>query len=440
MVTIARIGCFYPLLMATVAFSMALPSSSLSARLDEPFTISDAIHRALATNPRIKRQAQVVKQAREEVDVAFSEFLPHVDYSYQQGRNRTRTSTQRWADLTQRVRELRVEQPLFRGGSSVAGLERAEILLAASKSSYLTAEQLVLSEAASAYIRLYTLRQIMHSIKKNRAALRGQLELTSSRYELQDVTVTDLAQAKARLALAEADYENTMEQLKQSAAMFRRVIGVPPPEELAEPVLIQPLPDTEEELLMMLDARNPRMRQAKLEEQAAEEGADSARGALLPRVSLIGTSRRSKGERFITGFDEFDEDALMVNVTIPIYQGGANWARWQAARYAAEEAKYAALDIDREIREEAILSWEAYQAAELIHEANTQAAAAAENALEGMREEYNYGQRTLTDVLDAERELLRAEVELARSEEQRMSSAYELLALLNAIKPQIPPP
>jgi outer membrane protein len=132
---------------------------------------------------------------------------------------------------------------------------------------------------------------------------------------------------------------------------------------------------------------------------------------------------------------EYDSDAVLLNVNIPLYQGGAEYARVREAKTVRSRRRYELLETSNEVRQLSIEAWERYQTAVAAIAAQLDTIRAAEVALDGVQQEQLYGSRTILDVLDAQQELFVARVNLERSEYNRLVAVYNLLAVMGELSP-----
>ncbi|MBM3618779.1 MAG: hypothetical protein FJX23_09615, partial [Alphaproteobacteria bacterium] len=157
---------------------------------------------------------------------------------------------------------------------------------------------------------------------------------------------------------------------------------------------------------------------------------------LLPTVSLQGYMRREEGVGGVFGNADYDNDAVLVNVNVPLYQSGAEYARVREARMQRERAKFDALDAQNETTARVVRAWEGYQTSQASIRAYVTAIRSAEQVLDGVKQEQKYGARTVLDVLDAEQELYVARVGLVRAQRDEVVSSYAILAETGRLNPQ----
>jgi outer membrane protein len=274
-------------------------------------------------------------------------------------------------------------------------------------------------------------QSVLELSQNNEDVLRRQLQATRDRFEVGEVTRTDVSQAEARLSEATANRINAEGQLQIARATFERVAGFKPGF-LSKPITLPPLPPSLEETVGIALEKNPAVLSADYLYKAAGDDIDTSIADILPDVSIEAVSSRRSGSG-VLGTNEIDSDQVLVNVTVPIYQAGAEYSNVRQAKVLWQQRKFESMDTENLIREASIQAWEQYQTSIATISANEDAIRAAEVALEGVRQEQQYGARTVLDILDAEQELFEARVNLVVSERNRIVSAYTLLVAVGAM-------
>jgi outer membrane protein TolC len=179
--------------------------------------------------------------------------------------------------------------------------------------------------------------------------------------------------------------------------------------------------------------QNPNLLAAKYGEEAADDAVGVNAARLLPSADLQGSMSHQKG----SFFGDFDNDSVLLNVDIPLYQGGADYARIRRAKSVKSQRRYETIDATNQAREQAISAWENYQTTLAAIEAQRININAAEIALDGVKQEQLYGSRTVLDVLDAEQELFVARVNMERSERDLLVSLYSILNVIGQLSPAV---
>ena len=201
------------------------------------------------------------------------------------------------------------------------------------------------------------------------------------------------------------------------------MVGVPP-ENLKFPDGVGALPASIDQSLTDASQRNPNVVASDYTARAANSGIDLIRGELLPSVSLIGDVNRSIHAS--TENSHVDSTGVTASVSVPLYQGGSDYARLRSQKHTAAQRRLEVDQNKRDAVQQATQAWEALESARARARQYRSQIDAAQIALTGVEEEFRVGSRTLLDVLDAEQELFDANVNLVRAPRDQMVSAFQL--------------
>lgn len=330
---------------------------------------------------------------------------------------------------------LTVDQPLYRGGRSVAQLEAAKHLIEAQDAILLQTQQDVLLEAASVYMDVVRDQSLLELAQNNMNVISNRLVETQARFDAGELTLTDVAQAKARLAAGRANLMAAGGALRSSRARFERVAGFTPPPVLNKPLMFLEAPSDFPSLEALALRDNPALRAANSVYDASQSDADIAFGALLPEVGF--TAQWAKTYDPQPGFSEDQENkSIGVNARIPLYQGGAARSRHiESLEISAMRREEAAQALDM-ARQNAVIAWEDFQSATSEIAARQAQVEAAALAREGVSAEEQVGARTILDTLDAEQEFLQARSDQIAAERNEIVARFSLAAIYGGLKPE----
>lgn len=323
-----------------------------------------------------------------------------------------------------------VSQPIYRGGRTTAATRRAENLVYAQRSRLLATEQQVLLDSVAAYVALIRDSEVVRLNANNVQVLTRQLQATNERFRVGEITRTDVAQAESRLAGARAALQQAEGNLEASRAVFRRLIGLEPVRVQAPSPLVPPV-SSREEAVRLATENNPAVVAAQFEEAAARDLIDVQFAALLPQVSINASAFRidnnaNRGSRQ-TGAQ------VTANLSVPLYQGGAEHAAVRQARQQAQQARQAVIEARRLAAQQATQAWETLRSARAQVESVRAQIRAQEIALDGVQREAMVGSRTTLDVLNAEQELLNARVNLVQALATLINASYALTATVGRL-------
>jgi TolC family type I secretion outer membrane protein len=288
-----------------------------------------------------------------------------------------------------------------------------------------SAEQNVFLDTVTAYMNVVRDESVVKLNQTNVELLRKQSEAAKARFDVGEITRTDVSQAEARLASGLSQLTGAEANLIAARAFFERSVGEAPATLEPKPA-VPVLPESEVSARTTANSDNPTLLTARQQEEAADYAIDFAVGQMLPTVTVQASYGRN-GQEF--GPETIADDArVTASASFPLYQGGAEWSQIRQAKELYNKARMDTEFARRSTDERVSNAWEAYRAARASSEANRQQVKASEIAFEGVQQELEVGSRTTLDVLDQQQELLNARVALVRSERDEVVAAYSLLA------------
>ena len=404
-------------------------------------TLSDALRQAYDESPRLESERARLRATDELVPQALSGWRPLVratsgytiDRQQDEGPYVPRSDAEGNSNadvLYQFDAGLTAQQSLYAGGETVAQTRRAENQVRSQRARLDDVEQAVLLDVVEAYAAVVRARQVLVYSEQNLDRLIRYLEGVQDRFRLAELTTTDVAQARSRVAGAEADLARARNELETATADFERAVGQPPGE-LAPVKPLAGLPGTVDEALAMA-ARNPRVVQAGFDLEAARAQVRVDEAQLLPDLNLVGElSHRTQPQ---IGLHSRQNASIGAQLVVPIYQRGAEYSRVRQSKQTAIQRRYDLSDAERNIRREVLASFDAVRTArEQIASLDEQVRAALE-ARDGTREEAIAGARTVLDLLDAELELFLAQIRRERAVEQEVVATYRLKAAVGELR------
>ena len=398
-------------------------------------TLGEALARAYATNPVLLAARARLRGVDEEIAQAVSGWRPTISvstevgkrYSDSRGGSQSGSGTQ---NRTPRTSNFTIEQNLFSGLQTVAETRRAESQIQAERARLMRTEQSVMLDAATAYMDVVRDQAVLRLNINNEKVLRRQLEATRDRFQVGEVTRTDVAQAEARLARATADRIGSEGVLTSSQASYRRQVG-DAAGRLQQPRPLGALPTNQAEAVSLARARNPAVFAARFDEAAARAAVDVAKSGLYPTFDIEGElSRRDQAS---SPTSRTDSAEITARLTVPLYQSGSVASKVRQAKQAAAEGRG---NVDAAIRaavEGATQAWDALQTARAQIKAFTAEVRASTIALEGVQQEAQVGSRTVLDVLDAEQELLDGRANLVRVKRDEVVASFRLRAAVGTL-------
>jgi outer membrane protein len=394
-------------------------------------TLREALVSTYRTNATLTAQREALKATDATVAIARAAGRPQLNAVTGLNRNLSRRGIpDSGGDATLSV-GADLSLPLFTGGRVRNTVEGAKTRVEAGRATLRAVEGDVFTEAVAAYMDVIRDRAVVELNNNNVRVLTTNLEATRDRFEIGDLTRTDVAQSEARLQQGRARLATAQGNLTASEAVYRRVIGNPPGE-LAPPPPLPPLPATEDEAVRIALGDNPDLIAAQRVAVAAGYDVRVARAGRLPTVSgvLSGDYLNELGATDSgIGVDTNPQTQTSVglNATVPLFQGGLIGGRVRQAQALQGQAFEQVVGTERAVVAATRAAFANYHAAGEAIRAQTVAVQANELALEGVRAEQSVGTRTVLDVLDAEQELLNAQVLLVTARRDHYVTGFQLL-------------
>ncbi|NBQ39043.1 MAG: channel protein TolC [Alphaproteobacteria bacterium] len=397
-------------------------------------TINGALARAYASSPDLNAQRASLRATDEQVPRAKSGYLPRVTASSSLGQaNSVLSNISSPYDLTTTPRTVgvTVTQNLYNGDRTSSQVDAAEKGVLASRSGLRYAEQQVLLNGATQYMNVVRDEAVVQLRTANIDVLKEQLRQTQDRFNVGEVTRTDVAQVEAQLAAAEADRSSAEANLESSRAAYQQVIGVAPSGLVeAEPVAKR-LPVSIEEAFKIGDAENPQLVASRINVEIAEAQVRLVEGEFKPSVDLQGSA--SQGWESKYPGDTGHDFRLLGQLSMPIYEAGEISARARAAKETLGQRRLESDSARDQVRSGVAAAWSQYETANARVKSAKAQIAAATIALNGVQEEAKVGQRTTLDVLISDQNLLSARVNLVTAQRDRVVSSYQLLAAVGRL-------
>jgi outer membrane protein len=417
---------------ATLSAAMLSAAAGLGGA--QAASLYDALATAYATNPTLEAARAQLRATDEGVPQVLSEWRPTVLGSVQGGHEWDEQSkpTTLTEEESPRIYGVTVQQPIFDGFGTVAGTSEAENLVRAGRAQLTSTEQTVLLSAVTAYMNVVRDAAVLDLNRNNEKVLQAQLEATQARFEVGELTRTDVAQAEASLQGAVAARIQAEGQLTASQAIYRQVIG-DDPVDVKMPTEKPALPSSRDESVA-LSRGTPDVRSAEFQERAAKDDIDVQFSDLLPTVSIEGSYQRQ--EDVGSPNSEVDVGTVVGQVTIPLYQAGAPDSRVRQSKQVYMQSRRLTDQALRTAEQQAVNSWTQLQTVAAQTRSFEEQVRANEIALEGVRQEQEVGARTILDVLDAQQALLTSQVNLVSAQTDRVVAEYQLLASGGALTAQ----
>lgn len=423
---------------SVATFLVATTALVVVPRLAVADTLESALAQAYQNNPSLNAQRAALRATDEGVPIALSGYRPRVTGTITGGATgQTQTSrsvsaagvgtyTGSWDNIAPHSFGVTATQTLYNGMQTANRTRQAESNVSAGRETLRLTEQNVLLNAATAYMNLLRDIATLDLQKRNVEVLLEQLRQTRDRFNVGEVTKTDVAQSESRVAAGRSSMAAAESNVVTSRATYRQQIGVEAGKLVPAAPVDRYSPKTIASAIGQGRLENPAVTAAALGVDVATLQVKINEGALYPTITAqVSANYNLEQTPAIVKTMTF---AALGTVSVPLFQGGSEYATIRQSKETLGQQRMN-LDVQRDIAQQAVVqAWGQVEAAKAQIIATQAQVAAAETALNGVREEARVGQRTTLDVLNAQQELVNARVALVSAQRDRVVASYSLLA------------
>nr|WP_255265972.1 TolC family outer membrane protein [Sphingopyxis terrae] len=412
---------------------MALGALALSSQAQAE-TLQGALAKAYENNPTLTAARAGQRANDENVPIQKASGLPSVGASvdYQENLVIPGNSFVSPGRVLSAGSQLSV--PIYQGGAVRNAVKAAEYRVEAGQSDLRATEASIFSQVVGAYMDVIRDQAIVQLNQKNVAVLKTNLQASSDRFEIGDLTRTDVAQSQARLALAEGDLRGAEANLIRSRENYVKLVG-DAPIDLQPPPALPNLPQSVEDAVAIALNNNPDIEAANQRINASRADIGAARAARMPKLSATLGGGYNNNLHSIPAGNTVAENttksaAAGLSLTLPIFQGGRPSAQVRQAQSRSSQAIETYVATERDVIAQTRGAYAAWQANERVIAATEQAVGANALSLEGVRAENSVGTRSILDILNAEQEYLNAQVQLVSAKRNSYVAAFSVLAAM----------
>lgn len=399
-------------------------------------TLADAIALAYQTNPTLQAQRASQRALDESVVQAKSAFRPSVSASA----DVTRSEVEGPQDRESSSGTVSVSQSLYTGGRASAQLSATQADVLAGQQNLRRVEASVLTSVITTYVDVRRALEALRISQDNVTRLRRQLEESQARFDVGDVTRTDVAQSQARYAAAQSSLSAAQANLGIARANYAAVVGQSPGELAEAPSLDAILPKAVDDAFNGAETNNPQILAAEFAERASRARVAQARAATRPSVSARASLGYSAAQVGGLG-DAFNDYArtltTSVTASVPIFTGGLTFSQIRAAVERNNADRLTLENTRRVVMQTVTQAWNQLLGARAGLISNEEQVRAATLAYEGVRQEQQVGLRTTLDVLNAEQELRNAELALVGSRRDEYVAASAVLSAMGLLEARV---
>lgn len=414
-------------------FIFFIDSRVLSTEIYINQDLSNSLQKLYIFNPKLKYERKNLMVKDELMPMALSEFRPEIRGYYQKGKVDTNSEGFNITSdgiRTETNKGVVVSQSIFEGGSSLSKIKVAKNEILSQRSNLKNVEQEVFLEAIKLYADLATEKSNLKVKEKNVEVLKRQLELTKEQFEIGEVTLTDVSISEARFTLAESELMESLNIINSIKAKYLSIFGVSP----TNPEIIIPLEEKqfdEEDLIAEGKNNNPKIRSVEFTLASLKNEISSLKRKRLPSLKLEAEAKINQG--YFRTDSEREVLSAFAKVDIPIYQSGMASSKIREAKeklFAQQEL----LKLETENLTASIVSSKSsydYSFSRII--AYKKQIESNKIYLDGLKQEFQLGERTTLDVLDGEQELLESELDLIKAYKDYFISYYEVMFFIGKL-------
>jgi outer membrane protein len=411
----------------------ALAASAVPARAD---TLREALNGAYRTNPTLQAARAQQRATDETVAIEKSAGRPNVDASGQYIEFLKSSSDSNFSPDRQLGIGLDLGVPIYSGGAVKNSVRAAVNRVEAGQADLRGTESAIFTQTVAAYMDVIRGEALVGLSTNQVEVLQVSVQATSDRFEIGDLTRTDVAQSQARLALAQGDLQTARANLISAREEYIRLTGLAP-DDLEPPPPLPGLPASVQNAVDLALEDNPDLIASRERAEASRFDIEVAGSGRLPRVSVFtgGDYNNALGSLNIPGSTVSVPQTSTglqagVQVSVPLFQGGRPAALERQAQARSAAALETVIAAERDVIAQVRSAWSSWQAATAIIVSNQSAVEAAELSLEGVRAENTVGNRTILDILNAEQELVNARAQLITARRNAYVAGFSLLAAM----------
>jgi outer membrane protein len=398
-------------------------------------TLQGALARAYLSNPTLTGTRAQQRATDENVPIRKADGRPDISTTAEFQELLVKPARAFLAPSRSLTGTASVNVPIYQGGAVRNGVKAAKVRVEAGQANLRGTEASIFSQVVAAYMDVIRDSAVVSLNQANVSALGVNLQATNDRFEVGDLTRTDVAQSESRLALARSDLQTAQANLIASRENYIALVGSAP-DDLEPPPPLPGLPATPETAVQVALADNPDIISARKLREAARHDVKVAKAGVLPTLSGFAQGSYT---HFLGSLNEpGNSDPSQTNkqvvagatLRLPLYQGGRPAAQVRQNQALESQAIEQEIEVERGVIAQTRSAYASWQASLQSIESNQKAVEAANLSLEGVRAENSVGSRTILDILNAEQEALNAKVQLVSARRNAYVAGFSLLAAM----------
>lgn len=401
-------------------------------------TLREALVRAYNTNPNLSADRADLRATDENVPIAKAQGRPNANVIADYNENVYTSQNSLLNPDRQLQAQAQISVPVYSGGRVRNAVRAAETRVEAGRAGLRGSESALFTSVVGAYMDVIRDEAIVGLNRENVKVLEVNLQASRDRFQVGDLTRTDVAQSEARLSVARGQLEQAQAQLISSKESYVRLVGTPPGT-LEDPPVLPNLPAAPNGAVDVALKNNPQLLAAIKSGDATRYDINAAKGTRLPTIS--GTA----GGNYFNYFGSYGSGTgagsggisqngtaatVGVQLTMPIYQGGLPSAQVRQAQARRAQALELVTDTERGVIAQTRSAYAIWKSSQEVIASSETAVKANTLSLEGVRAENSVGNRTILDILNAEQELLNSQVTLVTAQRDAYVAGFALLSAM----------
>jgi outer membrane protein len=397
-------------------------------------TLTEALASAYKDNPTLTAARAGLRATDETVNIQKSGERPNASLSATYSENPLSRPVSPFSPERSLSGSLTASVPIYQGGRVKNGIEGAKRRVEAGQFDLRGTELDVFAAVVGAYMDVIRTQSLVSLSHNNVQVLEVNLKATRDRFEVGDLTRTDVAQSEARLALARSDLQSSEAQLISARERYIELVGHEPID-LQPPPTLPGMPTNADDAVDIALANNPDLLSARKAREATKYDVDVAKGARLPTVSAFSTGSYNGDLGSTPAGNQPDSKSVVVGarVTVPLYQGGAPGSRVRQSKAYEQQAMERETATERNIVSQARSLYSSWQASNQVIESTKIAVSSNALSLQGVRAENSVGTRTILEILNAEQESFSSQVQLVTAQRNAYVAGFSLLAVMGRV-------
>ncbi|MFN7038716.1 MAG: TolC family outer membrane protein [Alphaproteobacteria bacterium] len=427
--------------------TLILLKSFLTPALVSATTLEEALIQTYNTNPNMLADREESKANDEVIIQAIAEFLPNISSGIRRSKNFSNAKISNenlQKNLYDRTdytnhQEITLEQSLFNGGASLLQIKIAKKFIEASRAQLAEKEQKVFLNAINAYINVLSTAEKVKIYQNSVELLKKHLESIEDRFALNDVTRTDLGQAKARFSQSLSELTKAQGAHTNAKNTYEAIVGLKA-ENLETLKDIEDTPPSLDDAIKLSLVNNPSIISARLMTDIEANKILQNVTRFAPRVTLQASLSRDISPNYSYSYEvnrpieiKTRNKQATINLELPLYQKGLEYQAVRKQKHLYQKSKNELQAENNKLINETMKTWEDINLYNSILKASIDGIESATIALEGVTQEAQLGQRTTLDVLETEQELLKSQLTALDARYNKIMNIYALKSHLGIL-------